>query len=333
MTTKAFYHPLNRALDLSNLTPTLYQEIISYHGQIKAGDRPVFTCLGNGEPMHVYRHSSGRYFIRHFKNGHQDDHRHAQPISAMSDEHRRQADYTLRAAVSHGLDAQLEVSTGNGTRLDVGVIGREQIGFEIQRSSLSLSHARSRATKSFKAGWKTAWVTDRVPDPGWADWVPTARFQVREGWSEFLPPPNSRHVVIGDYRLERDRSTKTGYRYFRTPKTVLLDELAYLMPVGQIVPVAVGTKGRVDLAFKGAASVIDACTYNGASNWNPVSTRATKEAAQYFSRECAQHPQSQTCSICPQQLLHPLSIRRGYCEGCRKVLELPSIPEGVKWAG
>ena len=44
----------------------------------------------------------------------------------MSDEHRRQAEYTARAAADHGLDAELEEPTGAGTRVDVAVIGDSQ---------------------------------------------------------------------------------------------------------------------------------------------------------------------------------------------------------------
>lgn len=184
MTTRAFFHLIDREVDLVRLSPSLYGLVVSLHGKIKRDSPPVLTCLGNGEPMHVYRHHTGRYFVRHFSNGHQDGHAHPDAISVMSDEHRRQADYTQRAAMAYGLNAELEVSTGNGTRLDVGVIGLNQVGFEIQRSALSLPNARSRASKSFRAGWPTAWITDSVPDPGWADWVPTARLEVRSGWSE-----------------------------------------------------------------------------------------------------------------------------------------------------
>jgi hypothetical protein len=71
--------------------------------------------------MYVYRHHTGRYYARHFVDG--NPHHHSHLISGMSDEHRRQSEYGFRAAVDHGLDAMLERSTGNGTRLDLAVVG------------------------------------------------------------------------------------------------------------------------------------------------------------------------------------------------------------------
>jgi hypothetical protein len=50
---------------------------------------------------------------------------------------------------------------------------------------------------------------------------------------------------------------------------VLLDELSYLMPAGEIVPVSVGSPRIVLLAHKGATDIIDSCTYPGASQWQP----------------------------------------------------------------
>lgn len=331
MTTRAFYHARNIEIDLANLPPSLYSEIVALHGQSDPL-HPVLTCLGNGQPMLVWRHQKGRYFVRHFPNGSRDGHSHPEAIGVgMSDEHRRQADYTLRAASEHGFDARLEVSTGNGTRLDVGVYGQANVGFEIQRSALSLAQAKARATKSFRAGWPTAWITDVVPDPGWADRVPTARFETRSTWSECLPARNTQRVVIGSYERERDRFSISGYRYRRQPKTVLLDELAYLMPAGLIVPVAVGKKGRVDLAFKESIEIIDSCTYPGASRWNPLKTsQPQKEVPQRFSQECSKHPGRDeqatsftVCQLCPKELWAPISIKRGYCEECRLVYRLP----------
>ena len=289
MTTKAFYHPRRSEVDLADLTHDLYDEIASLHGQIDPPPAdPVLTCLGNGQPMYVWRHDSGRYFVRHFPNGNRDGHIH-RALGTMSDEHRRQAEYTERAAAAYGFDARLEVSTGNHTRLDVGVFAAlGNVGFEIQRSQLTIPQAKLRATRSFEAGFPTAWVTDRETDPAWADRVPTARLTTRGGWDTHLPAPNTAYVSIGTFRRERDSSKKSGWRYVREPKAVLLDELAHLMPAGEIVPVAMGTLGYVVLAERAAADVIDSCTYPGASRWNPVETteKAVKETVQTYSRDC-----------------------------------------------
>ena len=162
MSTFAYYHPREMQFDLANMPTALYAEVVSLHGHIRRGE-PVFTCLDTGDEMYVCRSDRGRFFMRHYPGAGHGGH----PMSTMSDEHRRQADYTRRAAAAHGLDAVLEKSTGNRTRLDVAVFGHANTGFEIQRSQLSRAKAKQRALDSFTAGWLTAWVSDSETDPGW----------------------------------------------------------------------------------------------------------------------------------------------------------------------
>lgn len=285
MSTRARYHPRGIEVDLASLEPWLYREIASLHGQIDPPPAPpVLTCLGNGLPMYVYRHSSGRFFIRHYPGGSPDGHQHV--FAAMSDQHRRQTEYAARAADDNGLEAHTEHSTGNGTRLDLAVLGRINTGFEIQRSTLSRAQAKLRAAKSFDAGWPTAWVTDAERAPDWADQVPTARLTTGLDWSS-LPARNTAKVIIGRFALVRDRRKPGGWAYRREPYTVLLDELVPQMTAGEITPVAVGAKGLVSLAHKTAVEVIDSCTYPGASQWRPSpSTPRTREAPQRYSAEC-----------------------------------------------
>jgi hypothetical protein len=296
VTTKAFYHPRGIMVDLADLPRDLYDEIASLHGRIDPPPAdPVLTCLGNHEPMYVWRHESGRYFVKHYAHGNPDGHIH-RALGTMSPEHRRQAEYSQRAAAAYGFDARLEVPTGNGTRLDVGVFAASNnVGFEIQRSQLTIPQAKLRTSRSFEAGFPTAWVTDREHDPAWADRVPTARLTTRGGWDVCLPAPNTAYVAISTFSRERDNTRPSGWWYRREPKAVLLDELAYLMPAGEIVPVAIGTLGHVVLADRAAAEVIDSCTYPGASAWNPVRTveKAVKESVQAYSRDCHHETEGQ----------------------------------------
>lgn len=324
MSTRAFYHPRNIEVDLGGRLPLwLYNEIAAFHGH-RDRNNPVLTCLGNKKPMYVWRHESGRYFVRHFPSGNPDGHHHGE-LRTVSDEHRRQAEYTRRAADRHGFTAQLEVSTGNHTRLDVGVFGPESnVGFEIQRSELTAPQAILRATNSFVAGWPTAWVTDRERDPQWADRVPTARMITRGGWGERVLSPGTAWVAIGHYTRERDRNSKSGWRYRREPRRILLDELAYSMPAGNIVPVVVGKVGKVDLAERAAVDVIDSCTYTGASQWNPRrrSPKPHKEAVQRQTLTCHHELVSPYSGPpCPQcgigKLYSPHAIERGYCGVCK----------------
>lgn len=341
MTTLARYHPRGIDIELADLPRDLYTEIASLHGQIDPPPAPpVLTCLGNGKPLYVWRHHSGRYFARHYPYDNPDKHSHV--IATMSDEHRRQAEYTLRAAVEAGLQAKLEHSTGNGTRLDVAVTGSHDVGFEVQRSYLSRARAKSRAARSFEAGWPTAWITDQERDPDWAGHVPTARLSMRGGW-DALPPRNTARAVIGRFTRERDNSRPSGWSYRREPTTVLLDELAYLMAAGQIIPVAVGSKGKVSLAHSEAREVIDSCTYPGASLWRPATaTPRSNETAQRFTRVCAHGesptpsaspdpvsrtvPLRETCAFCSQELWAPQSQERGVCEHHWLALRLDRDP-------
>lgn len=287
MSTNAHYHPRQIDIDLSELPSWLYTEIVSLHGHIDPPPAPpVLTCRGNGQPMYIWRHQSRRYFARHYPGGNSDNHSHF--INTMSIEHHRQAEYVARAASKNGLEAVLEMLTGGGTRIDVGVTGENQIGFEIQRSQLSRAHAKSRCTKSFNAGWPTAWVHDQEKEPDWVGHVPTARLTVRSDWAENLPPSNTAKVIIRRFSRERDANKKSGWRYEHGPTEVLLDDLAYLMPAGEIVPVTISGKQKiVVLAYKGASEIIDSCTYPGASNWEATTkTPRTKESVQTISRPC-----------------------------------------------
>lgn len=284
MSTRAYYRPRDIEVDLADLPRWLYTEIASLHGQIDKLNSPLI-CMGNGEPMYVYRSHEGRYFVRHYPGQNPDGHGHS--FSTMSDEHRRQADYTMRAADDHGLSTALEFSTGNHTRLDLAVTGERRVGFEIQRSQLSRRNAELRAFRSFEAGWPTAWVSDSVNTPQWHDRVPSARLTAGLDWTN-LPARNTARVIISKFTRERDRSKRSGWRYVREPRYVMLDELAYRMPAGDIVPVATGKKGVVALATADAVDVIDSCTYPGASTWRPMLDEPrVKETAQRYSRDCS----------------------------------------------
>lgn len=316
MSTPVYYHPRGMRVDLSNLPPGLYDEVASLRGQIASDDPPILTCLGNGEPMYVYRHPTGRFFARHFPGGKTDGHRH--PIRGMSIEHRNQAEYCQRAAIEAGLQADLEVSTNFHTRLDVAVYGKVSTGLEIQRSQLTLAAAKSRNTRSVQAGFTCAWISDSEKDPPWTDYVPTARLVTRGGWDQ-LPPAGSVKVIIGKFKRERDQSTPRGWRYARSPYAVTLDELTQLMPHGEIVPVQIGSqkRKRVVLAHYSAVDVIDSCTYEGASEYQAASAVVqVKEAPQQFSRSC-RHGEAPAICFCGHPLWAPQSVERGYCEFCR----------------
>jgi hypothetical protein len=336
MTTRAFYHPRDSFVDLAELSDSIYNELITFHGKIRR-DEPVITCLKNNEPMFVYRHPSGRYYLRHFA-GEGDHGSHS--ISRMSVEHRRQAEYTERAADSAGIKARLEVSTGTtpsgrqSTRLDVGTWGDLNVGFEIQRSQISLAQAMDRASRSFENGWPTVWVTDQEHDPAWADRVPTARLTTRGGWDQQTLAPNTARVAISRFHRERNPSRPSGWWYRREPVSVLLDELAVLVPAGEILPVVVGTKGTVVLAFKDAVDVIDDCCYPGASKWDPVGKLvAKKERLQSRSRDCDHDSAPGAVAVEAVEPSTPAFDLYRFVEEAGRVEERPPVPVIDRWSG
>jgi hypothetical protein len=113
--------------------------------------------------------------------------------SAMSNEHKREAEYHARAAARGGHVADFEVTTTGNTRVDVVVDGR--VGFEIQRSALSKAAAMDRTARSVQAGLGTvAWFTDRSAasaSPLWTGHVPGYRTVAHvDGWQR-MPSPGT----------------------------------------------------------------------------------------------------------------------------------------------
>lgn len=338
MSTRTFYVSRGETVDLASCSPGLYREIASLRGQLARDDPPVLICLGNGEPLFVARSESGRYFARHFPGGNPDGHMH--PINPISIEHLHQCEYCHRAADDGGLKSVLEYSTGAGTRLDLAVFGQCNTGIEVQRSHLSRARAKTRARKSRDAGFMTAWIHDSETTPDWEDHTPTARMTTRSGWTDGIPPKGSANAIISDFTRERD---KGRWRYRRVPTTTTLDDLVVQMAAGEIVPAAMGNQGKVVLTWQRGADMLEACTYEGASIWNPTDwTPQTKEAAQSYSTDCAQHPALTlaapsvrhvdfdgqgtritemsmpfgVCRRCGQVTRHPASVETGLCRRC-----------------
>lgn len=110
--------------------------------------------------------------------------------STMSDEHKRQVEYVVRAADAAGYAVETEVSLGTGVRSDVVVRGSYDVAVEVQRSSLTKRHALTRTAKTIEAGLVTAaWISDRdYPErrPGWFWHVPSVGMN-KQLW-DVLPP-------------------------------------------------------------------------------------------------------------------------------------------------
>lgn len=214
----------------------MYAELEGTQGR---GSRkePLLFCGGCAGGVYV-KHGSARrdeLFGAHFDAGGCAEDL-AIRKSAMSDEHKRMAEYHVAAAQAEGLDADMEVPTSGRTRVDVVVDGR--IGVEVQLSKLTAGAAVRRTARSMAAGLElVAWCAEgasaawrgKVPGYQWLD-----SWQLRAG----LPRPRSVRST-GLYTVRAERSYG-GRRPVLEPLTVLVDEAVVRMAAGTIRPVTWG---------------------------------------------------------------------------------------------
>ena len=69
-------------------------------------------------------------------------------VHGVSDEHRRQVDYVEGAGQSAGFEVKREVALATRVRSDAVIFGSQvQMGVEVQRSGLTATAAKARATR------------------------------------------------------------------------------------------------------------------------------------------------------------------------------------------
>jgi hypothetical protein len=243
------YVPTGQTLNLSALGSGDFALITSLHGTITRESGLVLECLSTGgDPaMYVWRNKDGRYWARHFPGAAHGSHE----VVHESDEHRRQKEYHVRAAEAAGWTAETEFSTGK-TRLDVRISGgKVPTGIEIQHSDISAANAKQRTTKSYRAGYTVAWFNDRGARPTFLREVPAYGCNALP-WQERLPEVRAA-TATGLVRVEAVRCEVGAfercpegyarpcgqYHPQREPWLGLtVDDVAALVPDGQIVPVA-----------------------------------------------------------------------------------------------
>ncbi len=148
--------------------------IAELHGSGMSRTDPVLFCEATGRPQPVYlREVRGAIYASHFDGAACSSH----SPSPMSDEHKRQVEYVVRAGDRAGHSVETEVSLGTGVRPDVVVRGTHAVAVEVQRSALSKHQAVTRTAKAVEAGLLTsAWISDRdYPNdmPRWFRAVPS----------------------------------------------------------------------------------------------------------------------------------------------------------------
>jgi hypothetical protein len=224
--------------------------IADLHGSGMSRDHPVLFCEATGRPQSVYlREVRGAIYASHHDGSACTNH----SPSPMSDEHKRQIEYVVRAADSAGFSVETEVSLGTGVRPDVVVHGEFDVAVEVQRSALSKHAAITRTAKAIEAGLLTStWISDRdypASRPNWFWQVPSVGMN-KHLWDAI--PPRRGVTALGlrevyDYRcvspavqecVVRKGRPCGGWHVGHRPLTgMTLDDVAEMAPEGGIVPI------------------------------------------------------------------------------------------------
>lgn len=248
--------PTGSELDLSDPNyghPDGREIVRSLHGNMSRSD-PQLLCAKHGSPLYlqmrpVHKGSNERQLWGiHFDGS--ESHR---PSSGMSDEHKRQTEYLVRAGESAGFRTDTEVRLPTKVRPDAIIYGQEDIAVEVQRSHLTRSAAISRTKKAVAGGVSTSiWFSDRDASspPTWFFGVPSISMN-QLPW-DVLPEPRSATVTTG---LRIVKAVRCKFpEYNKCPKTrrkpcggyhpqhdpwmgMTLDDVAERSPLGEIIPI------------------------------------------------------------------------------------------------
>lgn len=173
----------------------------------------------------------------------------------ISDEHKRQVEYIARAGAAAGFDVKAEVRLPTNVRSDAVIYGSTPTGVEVQRSALSAAAAKARTTKARQAGVLPIWFSDAHRDPSWLFSVPGVRMN-EQPWNT-VPRAGSVTVVSGvrvivprrcrDIRNnscpDRRRGCNKWHATHAPRLGTTVDDLAALVPAGEIVPILYKTLG------------------------------------------------------------------------------------------
>jgi len=234
-------HADGRRINLAGgLAPELYEELEGTIGHSPRAN-PTLHCGGCGDGIYV-KHGSTRkdeLFGAHYDVGNCPETLRITGAQ-MSDEHKRQQEYHVRAARAQGLDADAEVTTTGRTRVDVVVRDGPgtAVGIEVQRSHVSITEARGRTARSVASGLKlVAWASD-APDssnPLWIGRVPWYRIpDQREFWQAV---PDIRSIrAYGILDIDAERSYR-GWQPMARLLRPLVDFVIASLVDGSVKPV------------------------------------------------------------------------------------------------
>jgi hypothetical protein len=339
------YLPDGIVLDLaeSDLGHPQGQAILQAHYRDCHRDRPVFECVahrGGTNPGMYLKRVRGEWWAVHFEPGLCKDRRLPAP---MSDEHKRQAEYWVRAAQDAGWSAETEHRLSTGTRPDVLIHGEVVTGIEIQRSAMTRVGAVQRTNKAAQAGVCDVWFTDRKAYPVWAFRVPTVG-QEPQSW-QYLPPrravlANGMRAFtivkcqIGNIPVCPDGRNWCGRHHLKAePRVLVLDDVASRFPAGDIVALRIPTMSgvRAGVYLFSAKSAALYKEFTGKSVPLAFNPRAEDRVRRSFAdrTEC-QNVQSKllllSCAACGQKFSSEHTFRNHQVPGWDGRLICPQSP-------
>lgn len=229
------------------------------HGKLSRAEAQLL-CAKHGSPLYLqmrptYRGSTERQMWGVHFDGSES---HRPPSAGVSDEHKRQTEYVVRAAERAGFSTATEMRLDSNIRPDAVLYGPTAVGVEVQRSSLAVASAIRRTKQAVAGGLSTSiWISDRASDdrPAWFSRVPSVAMN-QLPWDVI---PASRSVTAIGLRCVEETPCEWGRfevcperRHGRPrfcggwhPKLIpwagmTLDDVAAGAPGGEVVPFQVG---------------------------------------------------------------------------------------------
>lgn len=220
---------------------------------------PAFTCLaheGGTSPGLFLKKIDGEWWAVHYDKG--QCRFEARVPAPMSDEHKRQTDYWVRAAEDAGWHVEREHTLPTGTRPDALIRGTVLTGVEVQRSAMTPGRAVARTGKAVSAGVTDVWYSDWTTPPKWAWRVPTVlprELGIDAGKDDFAwktLPPRRAVGAAGLRQIEAAKCTMINFnrcpygtnwcgRWHPKPGIwgrLVIDDVAAQFPAGEMVLLA-----------------------------------------------------------------------------------------------
>jgi hypothetical protein len=314
----------------------------------------LYGRMTRGTPMLLCKHGSPIYLqMRPTHQGsadrqmwgiHFDGSQCERPASpGISDEHKRQTEYVIRAAEHAGYTATAEVMLESRVKPDAVIYGNESVAIEVQRSYIKRAAAVGRTKKAIQGGMAASvWFSDREPTspPDWFFRVPSVGMN-QLPWG-VLPPMGSARVTSGMATIE---AAKCSYTYFpKCPQSggrpcgqfhphrgvrsedqggtgLAVDDLAAQVPAGEIIPMRFRGK-EVLLVSRASLTLYEELTGRPAELvFHPAAEERLRSPGIAGRIEC-DHPQV-------VQIERPhITIVKGRCiYGC----EEPASPYACGW--